>query len=172
MSYSLRDILSSFFFNHRILPLRTLSKLILFLRSPQTEFKISSKSQFKGYVLFAIFNTRNQLTVLQTLINSSLQNSYSNDSYIALISIFSFRGIFSMYLRVITQLSQISLLQTENSTLPNASPTPQTHKHIPSHLSIHPSILPYLEACFFILSCILELSTLHFDQKHTDFTIY
>lgn len=94
-----------FFFNHRILPLRTLSKLILFLRSPQTEFKISSKSQFKGYVLFAIFNTRNQLTVLQTLINSSLQNSYSNDSYIALISIFSFRGIFSMYLRVITQLS-------------------------------------------------------------------
>lgn len=96
---------SLLFFYHHILPPRTLSNLILFLRSPQTEFKVSSKSQFKGYVLFAIFSTRNQLMVLPTLINSSLQNSYSNDSYMALISIFSFRGIFSMYLRVITQLN-------------------------------------------------------------------
>lgn len=171
MSYSLRHSLF-FFFYHHILPPRTLSNLILFLRSPQTEFKVSSKSQFKGYVLFAIFSTRNQLMVLPTLINSSLQNSYSNDSYMALISIFSFRGIFSMYLRVITQLNQMPLLQIEISTLPNASPTPQTHKHIPSHLSIHTFILLYLEEYFYILSCILELATLHFDQKHTDFTIY
>lgn len=86
------------------------SKLILLLRSPKTEFKVSAKSQFKGYVLFAIFNPVNHSLVLQTFLNSLFQNSYPNNSCMAVVSIFSFRVIFSTYIRVIIQLNWISLL--------------------------------------------------------------
>lgn len=46
-----------FWFYHLILHPRTFPKLIPPHRSSQTEFKVSSKNQFKYYVLFAIFST-------------------------------------------------------------------------------------------------------------------
>lgn len=148
--FTKRHSLFFFFFYHHILPPSTLSHLILFFRSPQTEFKVSSKSQLKGYVLFVIFSTRNQLMVLQILINSSLQNSYSNDSYMALASLFSFRGIFSMYLGLSHNSTRCHYFKLKILLF---QMHPLLHNHTSSSLLIYLSIQPFFYTLRNIFIC-------------------